>query len=90
LAPFGGAILQPIKAVLHVADAAFEAIHERLVGQGGADDGGNDFVKVGQALNGIGEGLLIDLRVMGPDAVADGPVGAGGKLNSHCTDSGIR
>jgi hypothetical protein len=33
-------------------------------------------MQVGEALNGIGEGLLVDLGVLRPDAVADGAVGA--------------
>ena len=32
---------------------------------------------VGEALNGIGEGLLVDLGVVGADAIADGAVSDG-------------
>ena len=34
----------------------------------------HDFVQVGQPLDRIGQGLLVDLGVLGPDAVADGAV----------------
>ena len=34
-------------------------------------------MQVGQALDRIGQGLLVDLGVLGPDAVADGAVGGG-------------
>ena len=37
-------------------------------------------MQVGEPLNGIGEGLLVDLGVFRPDAVADGAVGDGGKV----------
>ena len=40
-------------------------------------------MQVGQSLNRIGEGLLVDLRVVSPDAVADGAVGDGGKFETH-------
>ena len=36
-------------------------------------------MQVGEAFNGVGEGLLVDLGVMRPDTVADGAVGGGGK-----------
>ena len=42
-------------------------------------------MQVCEPLNGIGEGLLIDMGVLGADAVADGPVGGGGKLEIHDT-----
>jgi hypothetical protein len=32
---------------------------------------GYDFVQVGEPLNGIGQGLLVDLGILRPDAVAD-------------------
>ena len=60
LAAFGGPILQPAKPVLHFRDAALEARGQGLIGQGGPDDGGQDFVQVGEALDRIGEGLLVD------------------------------
>ena len=79
LTPLSGPILQPVEPVLHVGDPAFEPCGHCLVGQGGADNRGEDFVQVGEPLNGIGEGLLVDLGVLGFDAVADGAVGGGGK-----------
>ena len=36
-------------------------------------------MQVGEPLDGIGEGLLVDLGVLGADAVADGAVGGGGE-----------
>ena len=50
-----------------------------LVGEGGPNDGREDFMQVGEPLNGIGEGLLVDLGVLGADAVADCAVVDGGK-----------
>jgi hypothetical protein len=35
-------------------------------------------MQVRQSLNGIGEGLVVDLRVIGSDAVMDRVVGGGG------------
>ena len=37
-------------------------------------------MQVGEPLHGIGEGLLVDLGVFRPEAVADDAVGDGGKL----------
>jgi hypothetical protein len=39
-----------------------------LVGEGSPNDGRKDFMQVGQALDGIGERLLVDLGVFGPIA----------------------
>ena len=36
-------------------------------------------MQVGEPLNRIGQGLLVDLGVLGADAVADGAVGGGGE-----------
>ena len=36
-------------------------------------------MQVGEAVNGIGEGLLVDLGILRLDAVADGAVGSGGE-----------
>ena len=36
-----------------------------------ADDGRDDLVEIGQALDRVGEGLLVDLGVFGADPVAD-------------------
>ena len=52
----------------------FEPCCQGLIGEGRADDGRDDFVQVGEPLHGIGEGLLVDLGVFRPDAVADGAV----------------
>ena len=51
-----------------------------FVGERRTDNGCDNLVQVGQPLHGIGEGLLVDLGVVGPDAVADGAVGYGGKF----------
>jgi hypothetical protein len=40
-------------------------------------------MQVGESLNGISEGPLVDLRVFGEDAVADSTVGDGRKLKIH-------
>ena len=39
-------------------------------------------MQVGEPLDGIGEGLLVDLGVFGSDAVADGAVVDGGKFET--------
>ena len=41
-------------------------------------------MQVGETLNGVGESLLVDLGVLSPDAIADGAVGDGGKVEGHC------
>ena len=64
-------ILQTVPARLHFPDAALESGGQGLVGEGGPNDGHEDFMQVGEPLNGIGEGLLVDLGVFCPDAVAD-------------------
>ena len=46
-----------------------------FVGQCRADDGRDDLVQIGQALDRVGEGLLVDLGVFRPDSVADRAVG---------------
>ena len=40
-------------------------------------------MQVGEPLNGIGQGLFVDLGVLRPDAVADGAVGGGGEFEVH-------
>ncbi len=42
----------------------------RLVGQSCPDNSGQDLMHVGQSLDRIGQGLLVDLGVLCPDAVA--------------------
>ena len=71
--------MQALEPVLHLGNAAFEPCRQRLVGEGGPDNGGQDFVQVGEALDRIGEGLLVDLGVFRPQAVADGSIGGGRK-----------
>lgn len=58
-------------------------VGKRFVGQGGANDGGEDLVQVGEALDGIGEGLFVDGGIFGPNAVADRAVRYGGKFKGH-------
>ena len=71
LPAFGGTILQALKPVLHLGDAALEPGCQGFVGQCRADDGRDDLVQIGQALDRVGEGLLVDLGVFGTDPVAD-------------------
>ena len=61
LPAFGGTILQAVETSLHVGDPAFEPCCKGFVGEGRADDGGDDLMQVGESLDGIGEGLLVDL-----------------------------
>ena len=83
LPAFGGTILQALKPILHLGDAALEPCCQGFVGQCRADDGGDDLVQIGQALNGVGEGLLIYMGVLGANAVTDRLVGDGGKFQVH-------
>ncbi len=61
LPAFGGTILQALEPILHLGDATLEPRCQGLVGKCRADDGRDDLVQVGQALDRIGEGLLVDL-----------------------------
>ena len=47
------------------ADSGFKPGGKGLVGERRAKDGGDDLMQVGEALNGVGEGLLVDLGVVG-------------------------
>jgi hypothetical protein len=49
-------------------DPALEPCGQGLIRQGRADDRLDDFMQVCEALNGIGQGLLVDLGVLGADA----------------------
>jgi hypothetical protein len=44
-------------------NAALKSGGEGLVGEGGTNDGRKNFMHVGEPLDGIGEGLLVDLRL---------------------------
>ena len=79
LTALGGSILQAVQPALHVGDPALEPGGHGLVGQGRPDNGGQDFMQVGQSLDRIGQGLLVDLGVVGFDAVAQGAIGGGDK-----------
>ncbi len=41
-------------------------------------------MQVGQSLDSVGKGLVVDLRVFCPQAVADGAVGYGGEFEDSC------
>jgi hypothetical protein len=56
---------------LHFRDPPLEPGGQGLIDEGGPNDCREDFMQVGEPLNGIGEGLLVDLGVLPPDAVAD-------------------
>ena len=56
-----------------------EALRQGFVGQRCPHNRGQNLVHVRKALHGIGESLLVDSGVLGPDAVADGAVGGGGE-----------
>src|SRR5262245_53663856 len=59
-------------------------IRPSLVGEGSPNDRREDFVQVSEPLDGIGEGLLVDLGIFRTKAIADGAVGDGGKRKGHC------
>ena len=71
LTTLGGSVVQTVPTRLHFPNAALKSGRQGLVGEGGPNDGAEDFMQVGQSLNGIGEGLVVDLGVFRPNAVAD-------------------
>ena len=79
---FGGTILQPVKPVLHHRDPALEPCGQGFIGQRRAHDCRDNLMDVGQALDRVGEGLFIDLRVFRPDPVSDRAVGDGGEFET--------
>src|SRR5262245_61284013 len=79
----GGTILHPLESVLHFSDPTLEPGRQGFVGQSRADDCCDNLVQVGQALDRVGEGLLIELGVFRPDPITDGAVGNGGKFKCH-------
>jgi hypothetical protein len=79
LPALGGPVLQALPPRLHLPNAALKSCGQGLVGEGGPNDGTEDFMEVGETLNGVGEGLFVDLGVFGTDAVADRAVGGGSK-----------
>src|SRR5262249_31401233 len=85
LSTLGGSVLQTIPPRLHFPNAALKSAGERLVGEGGPNDGAEDFMQVGEPLDGISEGLLVNLRVLLANAVTDCAVGRGGKAEIHDT-----
>ena len=87
LAAFGGPVLEPAQAVFHFGDPALQARGQRFVLQGGPQDGLKNFVQVCEALDCVGEGPLVDFRVLGPDAVADVAVVDGGEREVHDENS---
>ena len=44
---------------------------------------------IGEALDRVGKGLLIDLRVFRPDPVADGAIGDRRRIRGSCLRSNI-
>jgi hypothetical protein len=70
-APLGGPLVQPAKPVFHLGDTAPQPRGQGLVGQRRPDDGGEDLVQVAEALHRVGEGLLVNLGGVRPEAVAD-------------------
>ena len=83
LPAFGGTILQAVETILHLGDPAFEPRSQGFIGERRANDRRDNLVQVGQSLDRVGEGLLIDLRIFRPDPVTDGAVGDGGEFQTH-------
>src|SRR5262245_54442226 len=67
----------------HVCDAPLQSGGQGFIKEGGPNDGAEDFMQVGEPLDGIGEGLLVDLGIFCADSVADGPVVDSRKLEIH-------
>jgi hypothetical protein len=63
--------MQTVPARLHFSNAALKSGGEGLVGEGGPNDGHEDFMQVGEAINRVSESLIIDLGINCADSVAD-------------------
>jgi len=50
---------------------ALQSGGEGLIGKSGPNDGHEDFMQVGEALDGIGEGLLVHAWILGLEAFFD-------------------
>ena len=87
LPAFGGTILQAVETVLHLGDPPLEPRCQGFIRECCADDGRDNLVQVGQSLDCIREGLIVDLRVFRPDPLADGAVANGGKFKGHGSSS---
>src|SRR5262249_16255838 len=83
LSAFCGSVLQTVAPRLHLSNAALKAGGEGLVGEGGPNDGRENFMQISKPLNGVSEGLLVDLGIFPTTAVADGPVVDGGQGETH-------
>ena len=79
LAALSGTVLKAVQPTLHVGDPALEPCHHGFIGQRGPDNGCQDLMQIGQPLYRIGQCLLVDGGINGPDAVTQGAVGGGGK-----------
>src|SRR5262245_20291807 len=74
---------EAIETLLHVDNAAFETCRQCLIRECRANNGCDDFRQVRQTLDGIGQSLLVDVGVFGANAITDGTVGNGGKIETH-------
>jgi hypothetical protein len=83
LAALGRPILEPSETVLHFADTIFETPDKGLIAYGGADNGSNHFMKISEALQSIGEGLLINGWIFLSDAITKRLMGNDGKRQPH-------
>ena len=82
LPTFGGNILQALEPVLHLGDAALEPGCQGFIGQRRADNGRDDLVQIGEALDRIGEGLIVYMGVLGANAVTYRLIGNGCEFGS--------
>ena len=76
-----GTILQATEALFHLGNAGFESCCQRFIGECRTDNSRDDFVQVGEALDGVSEGLLVEIGVLSPDAVAEDTIVMVAKLN---------
>ena len=58
LPAFGGTILQTRRSFLHFSDPPLEPRGQGFIGECRPDNGRNNLMQVGQALDGVGEGLF--------------------------------
>jgi len=83
LSALGCAILQALEPVLHLSDANLEPACQSFIGQCRPDDGRDDLVQVGEALNRVGEGLFINAGVLRTDPIADCAIVDSGEFEIH-------
>jgi len=79
LSALSPSVPQTVPPRLHLSNASLKSGGEGLVGEGGTNDGRENFMQFGQPLDRIGEASVVDLGVLCPNALADRAIGGGSK-----------